>query len=304
MPVRQQRTPVPAGAEQAKASEGAGQGRASAALGPGRGTAALGRHRTGLSSLGSQQSSSAPAEAPGDAEAKPARSILHPPGGGGDPRCPHSSSSPGGTGLLVQARPAPGLPHRWREPGWGAKPPPLRACARTGAPGSSSGDAAPSPAAAAPELLPAEAPPGQAAHAAPAPGLPPPSAAPSSLPAPSRAAPTRSRPLLSGATRENEAQPPAGPGPRPFTSGERAAGADVEGAGGAAAGGGARGRRRGQSPPRSHRCKQEHNGASGGRAAAKLVADAARLTGRLANGHRRAAAGSQWARGGGVPGRG
>lgn len=91
-----------------------------------------------------------------------------------------------------------------------------------------------------------------------------------------------------------------------FTSGQRAAGADVEGAGGAlaVAGGGARGRRRGQSPPRSHRCKQEHNGASGGRAAAKLGAGAARLTGRPANGRPRAAVGSQWARGGGVPGRG
>lgn len=103
---------------------------ASLGLGPSRGTAALGRHRTGLSSAGSQQSSLAPAEAPGGAGAKPVRSILHPPGGGGDPRGPPSSSSPGGTGLLVQARPPPGLPHRRREPGWGAKPPPLRAQAQ------------------------------------------------------------------------------------------------------------------------------------------------------------------------------
>lgn len=88
--------------------------------------------------------------------------------------------------------------------------------------------------------------------------------------------------------------------PRPLgaaTSGPRAGGPG-------GAGGGARGRRRGQSAPRSHRCKQEHNGAGRGRAAAKLGASGARLTGRAANGRRRAAAGSQWARGGGVPGRG
>lgn len=61
-------------------------------------------------------------------------------------------------------------------------------------------------------------------------------------------------------------------------------------------GGGARGRWRDQSTPRSRRCKQEHNGASGRRAAAKLGASAARLTGRPANGWRRATLGSQWAR--------
>lgn len=68
--------------------------------------------------------------------------------------------------------------------------------------------------------------------------------------------------------------------------------------------GGVRGRRRSQSAPRSHRCKQEHNGASGGRAAAKLGASAARLTGRPANGRWRVAPDSQWARCGGGPGRG
>lgn len=80
--------------------------------------------------------------------------------------------------------------------------------------------------------------------------------------------------------------------------------ATLGGRGAGGRGGGAWGRRRGQSAPRSHRCKQEHNGASGGRAAAKLGASAARLTGRPANGRRRAALGSQWARCGGGPERG
>lgn len=48
-----------------------------------------------------------------------------------------------------------------------------------------------------------------------------------------------------------------------------------------------------QSQKRSHQCKSEHNGAGHKRAAAKLGAGFAWLTGRLSNGRRRGAAGGQ-----------